>query len=122
MLFLSQNLLLQYMLKFDQRSYADDSDEISVETDDEASDADQPPQQPSSTDVQAPAKSQLKKFGKSQTLNAHGLLEHQTIQPMLMKLKTSTVKGNGFKPAYTSLIYFSLRGVAGRGFQGSGPP
>ena len=41
-------------------------DELSVESDDEESDADQPPQQPSSTDVQAPAKTPPTKFSKSQ--------------------------------------------------------
>ena len=73
------------MLKFDDGAYAEDcddgeisvkngheasdaavEDELSVESDDDASDADQPPQQPSSTDVQAPAKTPPTKFSKSQ--------------------------------------------------------
>ena len=76
--------LLQYTLKFDNGAYVDasdddemsvnnddeesdaDEDEISVTTDEEASDVDDPLQQPNSSDVQAPAKTPPKKFGKSQ--------------------------------------------------------
>jgi len=55
-------------VKKDHEASDDDVEDefLSAKSDDEETDADQPPHQPSSTDVQAPAKTPPTKFSKSQ--------------------------------------------------------